>query len=121
MGGRPGSGLSGSSALVCAATLAVLAAAGARPAKAVSLAALGHTYRGHSQALRGGRCCECAVMTGLAADREAVCTSCCRQQCSDCTQIPRLMMDSCEATRYDPRVLQGRFCAWQMWSAPFQL
>ena len=40
MGGRPGSGLSSSSALVCAATLAVLAAIGERPPKAVSLAAL---------------------------------------------------------------------------------
>ena len=42
MGARPGSGLSSSSALVCAAMLAVLAAGGARPPKAVSLAAQGH-------------------------------------------------------------------------------
>ena len=38
-GARPGSGLSSSSALVCAATLAVLAAGGVRLLKAVSLSA----------------------------------------------------------------------------------
>ena len=74
MGGRPGSGLSSSSALVCAATLAFLAAAGARPPKAVSLAALGHGYQGDS--LWGG-CCERKDVIGSADDSAPVCTSCC--------------------------------------------